>query len=269
MKAPSFAYQKAANLEEAMQLMHQHGDGARLLAGGQSLLPALNLRLTHPQWLIDIAGLDELRGERLKGSVLEVAALSTHRELMQSDLVMRHVPLLALAVPYVAHAAIRNRGTIGGSLALADPAAEYPAVALACAASMRLKSVRGERMVAAADYFQGLYQTALASDEILCAVEFPVAQPGERFGFQELARRHGDYAMAGLAARGQWGEDGKLQALHLAFFALGDRPVLAQKAASCLIGQSIEPMTIRHAQEALDQDLTPPDDLQARAATKL
>jgi len=203
------------------------------------------------------------------GSVIELGALTTHRALACSAMVGKHLPLLAMAVPYVAHAAIRNRGTLGGSLALADPAAEYPAVALACEARMRLRSVRGERQVKASDYFQGLYQTALDNDEILCAVEFPIARPNERFGFQELARRHGDYAMAGLAARVQVTEDNRVEQAHLAFFALGDRPILAQRACACLLGQTIHPEVIRKAQQALDDDLSPPDDLQAKASTKL
>jgi carbon-monoxide dehydrogenase medium subunit len=269
MKAPSFAYKKVASLDEALQRLHEHGDAARVLAGGQSLLPALNLRLTHPQWLIDIGGLEALRGQRLQHEVLELGALTTHRELASSALVKKHLPLLAMAVPYVAHAAIRNRGTIGGSLALADPAAEYPAVAVACEASMLLRSVRGERKVKARDYFQGLYQTALESDEILCAVEFPVAKPGERFAFEELARRHGDYAMAGLAARAQFDAQDRLEQLHLAFFALGDRPMPAPQASACLVDQMINPQNIRDAQQALNGDLSPPDDLQAKAATKL
>ena len=269
MKAPAFAYHRASSLVEALRLLEHYGDAARVLAGGQSLLPALNLRLTHPQYLIDIGELAELRGERLVGSVIELGALTTHRALACSAMIGKHLPLLAMAVPYVAHAAIRNRGTLGGSLALADPAAEYPAVALACEARMRLRSVRGERQVKASDYFQGLYQTALDNDEILCAVEFPIARPNERFGFQELARRHGDYAMAGLAARVQVTEDNRVEQAHLAFFALGDRPILAQRACACLLGQTIHPEVIRKAQQALDDDLSPPDDLQAKASTKL
>ena len=269
MKAPSFSYRKAHSLEDALACMHEHGDAARVLAGGQSLLPAMNLRLSYPQWLIDISGLDELKGEHLAEGVLELGALITHRHIAQSQLIKRHVPLLGLAVPYVAHVAIRNRGTIGGSLALADPAAEYPAVALACGATLKLRSVRGERMVYASDYFQGLYQTALDSDEILCSVRFPVAGPDERFAFQELARRHGDYAMAGLAARAHIGSDGRIRQMHLAFFALADRPVLAKHASACLIGRPIDLEAVRDAQQALDQDLSPPDDLQAKAATKL
>lgn len=269
MKAPAFAYHRASSLVEALRLLEHYGDAARVLAGGQSLLPALNLRLTHPQCLIDISELAELRGETLVGSVIELGALTTHRALACSAMIGKHLPLLAMAVPYVAHAAIRNRGTLGGSLALADPAAEYPAVALACEARMRLRSVRGERQVKASDYFQGLYQTALDNDEILCAVEFPIARPNERFGFQELARRHGDYAMAGLAARVQVTEDNRVEQAHLAFFALGDRPILAQRACACLLGQTIHPEVIRKAQQALDDDLSPPDDLQAKASTKL
>ena len=269
MKAPAFAYHRASSLVEALRLLEHYGDAARVLAGGQSLLPALNLRLTHPQCLIDISELAELRGEKLVGSVIELGALTTHRALACSAMIGKHLPLLAMAVPYVAHAAIRNRGTLGGSLALADPAAEYPAVALACEARMRLRSVRGERKVKASDYFQGLYQTALDNDEILCAVEFPIARPNERFGFQELARRHGDYAMAGLAARVQVTEDNRVEQAHLAFFALGDRPILAQRACACLLGQTIHPEVIRKAQQALADDLSPPDDLQAKASTKL
>jgi carbon-monoxide dehydrogenase medium subunit len=269
MKAPAFGYRKAQTIEQALRWLSEEGDDARLLAGGQSLLPALNLRLSQPSWLIDIGALSELRGVAINGAVLRLGALVTHREIEQSPLVARHLPLLARAAPYVAHVAIRNRGTIGGSLALADPAAEYPAVALASEAVIVLRSLRGERRVAASEYFQGLYQTAMAADEMLISVEFPLRSADQRCGFEELARRHGDYALTGLAAEARLGPAGEVLALRLAFFAVADRPVLAVSAAEALRGTCLDPHAVALAKECLARDLAPVGDLQAGSASKL
>ena len=187
---------------------------------------------------------------------------------MQSDLVAKHAPLLAQAVPHVAHLAIRNVGTIGGSLALADPAAEYPAVALALKATIVAQGPKGERRIAIDDYFQGLYQTALQSDELLVAIEFPLAESGQVFHFDELSRRRGDYAMVGLACalrmQGQ-----QVQEVRLAYLAVGDGPVLAKAAMDRLQGQTLDAASIQAAQQALATDLHPNGDLQADAATKV
>ena len=227
----------------------------------------LNLRMANPQILIDISGIDSMKGIEKLGNALRIGALTTHNEILNSDLVKLHVPLLAQAVPYVAHLAIRNKGTIGGSLALGDPAAEYPAVALALNATLVIQSSKGERRVKAHDFFLSLYRTAVQSEEVLIAVEFPLATSNHRFVFLELARRKGDYAMVGLAVALTM--DGKtIRECALSFMAMDDKPVLAPNAMKALIGQHIHPESILLAQNALDTDLDPPGDLQANASTK-
>jgi carbon-monoxide dehydrogenase medium subunit len=242
LKAPAFAYAKPASLHEALGLL-KHG-GAKVLAGGQSLIPSLNMRLSSPELLVDIGGLKDLRGISLQNNLLRIGALTTHAELESSAEVRKHVPLLAQAVPHVAHAAIRNRGTIGGSLALADPAAEYPAVALALEATI----VTSERKIEAEKFFKGLYETALKPGELLTAVEFPIAKPSDKPVFLELTRRHGDYAIVGLAAQND----------RFVFFGVGDRPLR---------------FSFRHgleqAKAELKTSLKPSADLYNTAATKL
>ena len=267
MKSPDFEYVKAKNIEDVFASLHTYKDSAQILAGGQSLLAMLNLRMANPQILIDISGIDSMKGIEKLGNALRIGALTTHNEILNSDLVKLHVPLLAQAVPYVAHLAIRNKGTIGGSLALGDPAAEYPAVALALNATLVIQSSKGERRVKAHDFFLSLYRTAVQSEEVLIAVEFPLATSNHRFVFLELARRKGDYAMVGLAVALTM--DGKtIRECALSFMAMDDKPVLAPNAMKALIGQHIHPESILLAQNALDADLDPPGDLQADASTK-
>lgn len=249
MKAPSFAYAKARSLAEAFALLER--PGARILAGGQSLIPSLNMRLAAPELLIDIGALP-LRQILTTQSGLRIGALATHAELEKSREVGERVPLLAEAAKHVAHPAIRNRGTLGGSLALADPAAEYPAVALALNATLILQSAKAERKVAAQDFFKGLFETDLRPGEILAAVEFPRA---ERSVFLELARRRGDYAIIGLA--GAANGSGK----RIAFLGAGATPVLALNAS--------RESELAQAQKALERDLQPPADLYHSSATKL
>ena len=255
MKAPSFAYAKPRSLAETFDLLARHGDGARILAGGQSLIPALNMRLSAPELLIDINGLDSLRGISVRGGTVVIGALTTHSQIENSAEVKKHLPLLAEAVVHIAHTAIRNRGTIGGSLALADPAAEYPACVLALQATIVLTGKKGERRVKAADFFKALYETELGTGEIVSAAEFPAGQASDRWFFQELTRRHGDYAIVGLAAHRN--ADG----LRLAYFGAGATAVLAKDAAS--------KKTLDEAKAALDKELKPPADLYNTSATKL
>jgi carbon-monoxide dehydrogenase medium subunit len=255
LKAPSFAYAKPRSLAETFDLLERHGEGARILAGGQSLIPTLNMRLSAPEVLLDITGLADLAGISLQGKTLRIGALVTHARIGQSAEVARHLPLLAEAVPHVAHAAIRNRGTLGGSLALADPAAEYPACALALDAVIVIQNKNGERRVKAADFFKGLFETDLQAGDVLTAVEFPVAQPSDRSVFQELTRRHGDYAIVGLAAVARNDEK------KLAYFGVGSTAVLARQAAA--------EKTLEKAKEALAKELDPPADLYNSPATKL
>ncbi len=255
MKAPAFAYAKPRSLAEALELLERHGEGARILAGGQSLVPTLNMRLSSPELLVDINGLDELRGIALSGGTLRIGALTTHSQVERSAEVRKHLPLLAEAVPHIAHVAIRNRGTIGGSLSLADPAAEYPACALALSAVLTLKGKAGERKVKAEQFFKALFETELKPGEVLTAVEFPVRQAADRSHFQELTRRHGDYAIVGLAAHRN------AEGLRLAYFGAGATPVLARQAAA--------KRTLEEAKAALEKDLEPPADLYHSAATKM
>jgi carbon-monoxide dehydrogenase medium subunit len=268
MKSAAFEYHRATTLNDAFACMARYDGQALWLAGGQSLLAMMNLRLANPPALIDIRGIAGLSEIRQTGSVVRIGALCTHNQLLTSSLIRDAVPLLAQAVPHVAHLAIRNVGTIGGSLALADPAAEYPAVVQALNGTLIAQGPSGERRIPVQDYFVGLYQTALQPGELLTAVELPVAQPGQCVHFDELSRRRGDYGMVGLACVGQM-KGGVLSAVRLSFLAVGDGPVLARGAMAALEGRSLDDSVIRIAQQALDQDLQPSGDLQATAATKL
>ena len=268
MKAPAFAYAKPDALPEVFDLLERHGDGAKILAGGQSLLASLNLRLSSPELLVDITGLKGLTGIRLEDGKVRIGALTTHRQIEHSPEVAKHLPLLAQAVRQVAHVAIRNVGTIGGSLALADPAAEYPACAVALDATVVLVGRGGERRVKALDFFRGLYETALAPGEIVAAIEFEAIRPDFRSAFLELARRQGDYAIVGLAAHAKV-EDGRYSDARLAFLGVGGRPVLAKSAMALLEGKPYSTGIAAAAKQALAKDLDPPKDLTTSAATKL
>jgi carbon-monoxide dehydrogenase medium subunit len=246
VKAPSFSYAKPDSLAEAFDLLQT--PDAKVLAGGQSLIPSLNMRLSAPELLVDITGLPGLAGISLQGNSIRIGALTTHAQIEKSELVKSHVPLLAQAVPHIAHAAIRNRGTIGGSLALADPAAEYPACAVALDAVFHIAGKKGERQVKASAFFKGLFETDLKPDELLIAVEFPVAGKSDRSVFLELTRRHGDYAIIGLAAHNE----------RYAFLGVGDRPALF------LFENDLE-----KAKKTLKANLKPSSDLYHSTASKL
>ena len=267
MKSSAFDYVRAESPQHALALLAQHGDDARILAGGQTLLASLNLRLSQPTLLVDIGGLADWRGITLQGSVLRIGALTRHVEIEESPLVALHAPLLAQAAPHIAHRAIRNMGTVGGSLAYADPAAEWPACVLALDGTLVIHGAAGERRVAAADFFHGLYSTALQEGELLAAGEVPLLQSGERHAFDELTRRHGDYAVAGLAARARW--DGRtLHDLRLAFLSLGDRPLRARGAEALLQAGPLDDARIAAADAALRAELQPFADLTHSAAAK-
>jgi len=268
MKSAAFNYHRANSLGDALACMARYDGQALWLAGGQSLLAMMNLRLANPPALIDIRGIPGLTDIKHEGDVVRIGALCTHQQLLASTVIRESLPLLASAVPHVAHLAIRNVGTIGGSLALADPAAEYPTVVQALNGTLIAHSTNGERRIPVKDYFQGLYQTALQPGELLTAIELPAAKPGERFHFDELSRRRGDYGMVGLAAATKV-QGGALSGVRLSFLAVGDGPVLAERAMAVLEGKPLEDFVIRQAQQVLDQDLQPSGDLQATAATKL
>lgn len=235
MKPGVFAYKRAGTPEEAVELVRAAGDDARFIAGGQSLMPVLNLRMDAPGLLVDISRLETLRGVGVEGETLRIGALTTHSEVLANPHVRRHAPLIAAALREVAHPAIRNRGTFGGSIALADPAAEMPACALAMGARMHILGTDGAREVEADDYFLGLYETALDPGELLTGVAVPIPPSGTRHGFAELARRRGDYAMAGLAMLIGPKVDTRPAWARIVFFGISDRPVrsLAAEAAVC------------------------------------
>lgn len=262
MKPAPFAYRKARSLDEAIALLTEHGESARLLAGGQSLIATLNLRLSAPKLLIDIngiAGLDRVTG---RDGQLEIGALVRHAAAERSREIAVQAPLIARALPHIAHPAIRNRGTVGGSIAFADPAAELPACLLALGGEVEIAGAGGRRAVKADDYFKGLYETALAPAEVLTAIRVPVAGPESRCGFAEFARRHGDYAIVGLAASAK--ANGKrLADLRLAFFGVGATPLRAKHAETALMNGSVD-----DAVAALARDLDPPDDVHANGRLK-
>jgi aerobic carbon-monoxide dehydrogenase medium subunit len=267
MKPAAFEYVRAHSIAEAVQLLGSLAPGARLIAGGQSLVPALNLRLNIPTHLIDIGNVAELRGIAVTASGMRIGAGTRQSELQRSGLIAQHAPLIAEAIPHIAHTAIRNRGTIGGNLAHADPASELPACMVALDATIIARGPGGERSIAAVEFFTGVHTTALKPDEILTAVEIPSRPGSEKSHFAELSRRKGDYAMAGLACVARL-KGGALQDIRPVFFGVAGQPVLAKEAKALILGRrfSNDAAALR---DALAKDLAPQNDLQASAATRL
>lgn len=268
MKPYDFDYVRVSAIDEVFELLEEHGDDAKILAGGQSLMATLNMRLSAPGVLIDINDLAELRSISLTDSHLRVGALARHVDVQDSDDIARHVPLLALAMPHVAHPAIRNRGTHGGSIAFADPAAEIPACAVALDACLLLASRARERRVAARDFFQDLYQTGLEENEILTAIEYPLASPAQVARFYEFARRKGDFATVGLALSGEKA-DGILKKLDLVFFGIANTPVLATETAGALVGQALSPDLLHSAKATLAGEIEVLGDYYTSSAMKI
>jgi len=266
MKASAFSYARATSIGNALDLLVAHGDGAKLFSGGQSLMPAMNLRLISPDLIVDIGALTELRGIAVEGDMLIIGALTRHVDLARSPEIAAHAPLLTEAIAHVAHPAIRNKGTLGGSLAHADPASELPACMIALNATIIVRGQDGERRIAAEDFFTGIYETALSPQELLVAVELPVARENSVHFFHEFARRHGDYAIVGLAAQAILKGD-VFADIRLAFFAVADRPVLA-RAATKLVNIAITPELLSEASTALGEELDPSEDQQASASMR-
>ncbi len=269
MKPAPFAYDAPETLAEALDLLARHGDEAKILAGGQSLIPVLNFRLAQPARLIDLNRIDGLStlGRGADGGLV-IGAMTRQRELERSALVAEVTPLLAEAVPWIAHPQIRNRGTIGGSLAHADPAAELPALAVALDARFRLAKSIGDRWVAARDFYTGLFGTLLEPDELLVEIAIPPAAPRTGFAFLEVARRHGDYAQVGLAASVTLDAEGCCQAARLVFLSVGDRPIEARAAGALLAGQAITSEAIAASAAAVDGEINPRSDVHATAEFK-
>lgn len=268
MKPAPFAYVRAESLDQVFDLLDEHGDDARILAGGQSLMATLNMRLSAPEVLIDINRIDGLSDITRNGDTLRVGSLARHSQVLASEDVAAMAPLVAQAMPHVAHQAIRNRGTFGGSIAFADPAAEMPAVSRAIGARMILQSRSGTRTVDANDFYLGLFETAMEPGELLVAVEIPKIADDGRTAFMELARRSGDYAIVGIGVQGRI-DSGNFADMRLVFLGAGDRPILASAASDALNGNPHNDDTVAAAQSALDADLDPMADLNGPPEMKM
>jgi CO/xanthine dehydrogenase FAD-binding subunit len=260
MKLPPFAYEAPTTVAEAVDLLAEHGDEASVLAGGQSLIPLLALRLARPAVLIDINGVDELSGVSADNGQVAIGAVTREYLAEESPAIADAVPLLAAALPLIGHEAIRSRGTIGGSLAHADPAAELPAVARALDAEFVVRGPSGERVIQAAEWFEGYLTTSRRPDELLTEVRFPAAKPGTGSSFTEVARRHGDFAMVGLAASLAL-SGGVISEARLAFAGVSDVPVRATAAEDLLAGERPSAELFDEAARRATQDLDPPADL--------
>src|SRR5262252_7023223 len=259
MKLPQVDYEAPKAVPEAVELLAEHQDEASVLAGGQSLIPLLALRLAHPAVLIDINGIDELSGVSATDGWVAMGAMTREYVGEESEIIADAVPLLAAALPLVGHEAIRSRGTVGGSLAHADPAAELPAVARALDAEFVVCGPTGERVVPAAEWFEGYLTTSRRPDELLVQVRFPAAGRGTGISFQEVARRHGDFAIVGLAASLTL-SDGAISDARLAFAGMSDAPVRAAGAEDLLVGERPSPGLFDEAARRATEDIDPPAD---------
>ncbi len=270
MKPPPFEYVAPENLEGALSAIAAHGFDAKLLAGGQSLVPLLNFRLANPAILIDLNRLRELDYIRLdEDGSLRIGAMTRHSQLERDPLIAKYVPLLHETVPHIAHPQIRNRGTVGGSLAHADPAAELPVVAVALDARFRLQSSAGERWVAAGDFFTGLLSTALEQDEILVEISLPSLPPRTGWSFKEIARRHGDFAQVGVAALVTLDEAGACQRARLVYLSVGDVPMVGREAAATVERDGLGSEAIEAAAAiASENEIEPTSDIHASADFK-
>ena len=255
MKPTPFNYVRPATVEDALAILDEYPD-AVVLAGGQSLVAMLNMRLVAPSHVVDIGELSELKEVSVDGDWLRLGALVRHCDIVASQIISKAAPLLKEAALHIAHPAIRNRGTIGCSLALADPAAELPACLIALGGQLEIEGLNDTRNMDAADFFTGSFETELQRSEIIRTVKVPVLAPGYRTEFDELARRHGDYALAGLAALGRI-DNGCVYDLRLAYFAAGEKPALAIAAARNLEGKELSEANIEEAVALIGNDILP------------
>lgn len=266
MKPAPFDYHAPASIEDAVSLLAELDD-AKVLAGGQSLAPLLNMRLAVFSDLVDLRKLDELRGIERRNGALWIGAGTTQATIEHSAEVTSAVPLLARATPFIGHFQIRNRGTIGGSIAHADPAAEYPAVALALDAELEVTSARGARVVPAAEFFDGLWSTTMAEDELLTGIRFPMWEGRCGFAVEEVARRHGDFAVAGACVAVELGADDEVRRCRIGLFGLGSTPERPLGAEQLAEGASADAVDGRQLGEAAVAALTSiPEDLNGSAS---
>ncbi|MCP4428512.1 MAG: xanthine dehydrogenase family protein subunit M [Chloroflexi bacterium] len=270
MKPAPFEYLAPESLEEALNLMDEHGFDAKLLAGGQSLVPVMNFRLSQPSLIIDLNNIPNLNQCRRNGDgSLRIDAMVRHSQLERNPLVAENAPLLSETMPFIAHPQIRNRGTIGGSLAHADPAAELPAIMVALQARFRLQKLGGKRWVNAEDFYEALFTTALEPEEILTEIAIPPLPPDTGCAFMELARRHGDFALVGVAAMVGLDDDGRCRQARLVYLNVGEIPTIAHQAAATLIGSKPSSDLIETAaQHAAQHEIEPTGDIHASADYK-
>ena len=254
-------------MDQVLDLLEQPAGFAKILAGGQSLNPTLNMRLSAPDVLIDINDLDELRGIRVEDGMLHVGALTRHAELERSELVAGHAPLLTKAIQHVAHAAVRNRGTIGGNVSLADPASELPACCVALDASITIRNKQGTRVVRARNYFKDLYETDLQENDLMISISFPLAGDTTVCAFREFVRRRGDFASTGLVVNAEF-EDGVFTSFSPVFFAVANTPVLAAGVAQLLVNKTLTGELVEQAVAAVDEDVEISGDSNMSAAMK-
>lgn len=268
MKPPPFEYVRPDSLEAALEILAERGPDASVLAGGQSLVPAMNFRLAAPAMLVDLNRVPDLAYAVERDGGVAIGSMTRQRAVERSALVARRAPLLAEALGFVAHPQIRNRGTIGGSLAHADPAAELPAVAVALGARLRARSVANPegRWIDADDFFPGLFTSALEPDEILVEVAFPAPPPRTGQAFEEFARRHGDYALAGAAAVVTLDGAGRCGSARIALLSVADGPLRATAAEAALTGAEPNQEAVRSAADDAAREVDPPADIHATAA---
>jgi CO/xanthine dehydrogenase FAD-binding subunit len=265
MKPASFEYVRPTSLADALEVLHQHGDEAKVLAGGQSLVPMMNFRLARPTVLVDLNALPELAYIRTAGDGLALGSMTRQRQIEKSTVVREHAPLLAEATPLIGHVPIRTRGTIGGSLVHADPAAEYPVVMVALEAEFTIARKEGTRRVAAADFFQTYLSTAIEPDEILTEVRVPGLPARARSAFLEISRRHGDFALVAAAAAVEVDGSGRIVSSRIALGGVGPTPIRAHRAEAMLAGQSPTSGLLREAAASVIELTDPPDDIHASA----
>ena len=266
MKLPPFEYACPTTLPEAIQLLSERDGDAKPIAGGQSLVPMLAFRLAQPTLLVDLRKLADLRGIKISQKGVTLGAMVRWREIEDDERLDAAHPLLKAAVAHIAHYQIRNRGTVGGSLAHADPAAEMPAIAMTCDAEIAVVGKSGARVIQAADFFQGALTTALTADEIIVEVRLPAWPAGRRWGFEEFARRRGDFAMAAAALFYDQSADGKARNAHVGVAGVADRPLRLPSAEDVLSGRAVDQATIAEADAAASAAVDPQDDIHASAA---
>jgi len=264
MKPAPFQYHAPTTVDEALDVLAAHGDDARVLAGGQSLMPLMALRLSQTEHVIDLNRIPELTEIAAENGRLALGSMVRQRTIEHDATVAEAVPLLSRATPWIGHFQIRNQGTIGGSLAHADPAAEYPAVALALDAELEIRSAGGMRTVGAAHFFEGVFTTCLEPGELLTSISFPIREPGEGFAIDEVARRHGDFAMVGAAARVALDDHGTVSSCGIAMFGVGSTPQRMPATEQALLDADAD-VDLREIVEMVHGELSPFDDLHASA----